>query len=300
MVCGIEVAKNVWFACENSVAGDGWRPQEEEPGDESGRIALEQNLLVTLPGIGDGSPVSFPETRWTELAAATLGGSEEGRQALAAMCAAYRPCLINHLRARGTPPEEAEDIVQETFQAMLETRAWSRADPAKGRFRSFLLGLLNHVMSRRQERLLCAKRGGGRTDLAWEDLLESGAEPAAVEVSPDPWFDREWAMQVVNLALEQVESSWRKRNPDGNFGFMRRYLPGGAGASYAETAKELGLSISALKSEIYRLRMDFRSALRSGVARTVSAPHEIEEELRYLREVLARDAAEGNAGSPFP
>ena len=60
--------------------------------------------------------------------------------------------------------------------------------------------------------------------------------------------------------------------------------------TYEETASGLGLNPGAVKTEIHRLRQAFRAALRLEISRTVSAPHEIEEELRHLRAVLSDHA----------
>ena len=48
----------------------------------------------------------------------------------------------------------------------------------------------------------------------------------------------------------------------------------------------LGTNVNAVKSSIHRLRERFRELLRAAVARTVSAPHEVDEELLYLRSLL--------------
>ncbi len=62
-------------------------------------------------------------------------------------------------------------------------------------------------------------------------------------------------------------------------------------------ARRLGTSVGAFKSEVHRLRLRFRALIREEVAATVSAPHEIEEELAslkllpYCRSALARRRA---------
>ena len=55
---------------------------------------------------------------------------------------------------------------------------------------------------------------------------------------------------------------------------------------YAEIAEHLGLSEGALKVAVHRLRQRYGELLREEIAHTVSCPEEIEEELRYLFEVL--------------
>jgi len=58
--------------------------------------------------------------------------------------------------------------------------------------------------------------------------------------------------------------------------------------SYAEAAANLDLSLSAVKSAIFRLRHRYHELVRDEVGRTVTEPSEIEEELRYMLEVFSR------------
>src|SRR2546428_3178632 len=47
------------------------------------------------------------------------------------------------------------------FADLIEHRIYSRADPTKGRFRSFLLGTLKHFLADAREHNRAQKRGGG-------------------------------------------------------------------------------------------------------------------------------------------
>lgn len=94
----------------------------------------------------------FPPTNWTQLREATLNGQGAGREALEAMCRDYRTTVVAFLRQRGYDAHEAEDLTQHLFLELLEKQAWRRADQSKGRFRTFLLGVLMYVMSRERRR----------------------------------------------------------------------------------------------------------------------------------------------------
>ena len=77
----------------------------------------------------------FPTTCWTQLAGATLHGDPAGREALALLCAAYRPPVVAYLTGRGLTNEQAEDYTQDFMVKLLESRAWKRAEQSKGRLR---------------------------------------------------------------------------------------------------------------------------------------------------------------------
>ena len=89
--------------------------------------------MHTLPG-----PYQFPTTRWTLVVAAGDPHRKEVRSALVSLCENYWYPLYAYLRRRGCPPDQAQDLTQEFFIRVLEGRYLDRADPEKGRFRSFL------------------------------------------------------------------------------------------------------------------------------------------------------------------
>lgn len=223
------------------------------------------------------------------LAAATLNGDPAGRAALAKICAEYRAPVINFLRSRGHSAEAAEDLAQEFFVHLLESAAWKRADRARGRFRTFLLGALMHVLDHIRERTHAAKRGGGLGMESLDALLEAGFEPASIPAETGRLFDREWALSLVESTLLALEDEFAQDAAGkATFSVLKRFLPGAElGLSSEEAAQALGVPVATAKTWVHRLRQRFRERLRAAVALTVSAPHEIEGELTHLREILA-------------
>ena len=57
---------------------------------------------------------------------------------MVSLCESYWYPLYAFLRRRGYPADQAQDLTQEFFTRVLERRYPVRADPEKGRFRSFL------------------------------------------------------------------------------------------------------------------------------------------------------------------
>ena len=101
------------------------------------------------------------------------------------------------------------------------------------------------------------------------------------------FFDREWALTVLERALGRVRHEYTRTRRDSEFIVLKNFLPGAAPPpSYAAAAGQIGLSIPAFKSELHRLRRRFRALVREEVALTVSAPHEIDAEMIHLQHVL--------------
>lgn len=227
----------------------------------------------------------FPTTRWTRLAEATLNGGTEAKAALDAMCRKYWQPVFLSLRGMGMGEEQARDLTQGFFLHTMKTSLFRKADPLRGKFRSFLMGALRRYISsseiRKEKRL--KNRG-----IEIVSLEETGEEAMAGERPDEKIFDREWALTTMEAALIRVRVEYEATRGMREFEVLKGFLPtqGGSIPDYAEAAQQLGTTPGALRTDVSRLRKTFREMLRLEVARTVSAPHEIEEELQHLKQVL--------------
>jgi len=160
----------------------------------------------------------------------------------------------------------------------------SRADRLQGRFRSFLLGALTRFLADQYDKRMAQKRGSGAVHLSMDEHTQNLASENAVDASS---FDREWALVVLENALGTLEAELSQTDLARHFGVLRQFLPGSVEAlGYEAAASQIGISLPAFKSELHRLRARFRGLVRQELAATVSAPHEIEEEMEHLRRVL--------------
>lgn len=230
--------------------------------------------------------MAFPTTRWTLLAEATLHGDAAGREALARMCEKYRRPVEMFLASHGHDSYEVEDRTQEFFLRWLKSRAWKRADRMRGKFRNFMLGAVRHMIAHEAEKNAAMKRGGGIADVRLDeedfDLELPSADSGAVHA-----FDRAWALALISNTIAMLRSEHEARGKAAEFEVLRQFLPGSeVPPSLEDAAARMGLKVIACKSALHRLRERFRELLRTEVAKTVSAPHEIEEELQYLRSLL--------------
>ena len=117
----------------------------------------------------------------------------------------------------------------------------------------------------------------------------AGADPSSAEETAI--FDSAWAESILSSALNQVHEKFSEAGRAKEFGVLKQFLPGsGDPPSYEVAAQQMRITVAALTSEIHRLRQALRECVRSEVAGTVSAPHEIDEEMAYLHRVLANPA----------
>lgn len=235
--------------------------------------------------------VQFPTTRWDELAVASLHGDAEARRALDDFCRRYWGPVNRFIRRKGHSEAEAADLTQDFFLNFIEARSWRRADPQRGKFRTFLLGALVHRLAKSRAHGGRLKRGGGAEMVGLDDAAGEGyADGTMPSVAPAEaaHFDREWALGVLSAALAEVRADYAVRGKERHYEALRCFLSAQPAApAYETVAADLGLGLAALKSEIFRLRRVFRAALHREISRTLTDPRQVQDELRYLRSVLA-------------
>jgi RNA polymerase sigma factor (sigma-70 family) len=227
----------------------------------------------------------FATTRWTMVVAA--GGRRDGqsRQALADLCQIYWPPLYGYLRRRGHCREEAQDLTQGFFARLLEHEGVRLADPARGRFRGFLLTALKRYVINEHERATAARRGGPLLPLTLDfDGAERGyARVARSDDTPDRVFDRNWAALCLERALSTLRGEYQQGGKGSLADALLPYLTEtSALPSYREVAVHLAITEGAVKVAVHRLRQRFGTILRRQVADTVLTPEDADVELREL------------------
>jgi RNA polymerase sigma-70 factor (ECF subfamily) len=205
------------------------------------------------------------------------------------MCRAYKRPVEVFLASRGYRGMDLEDLVQDFFLRWLKSQAWKRAERTRGRFRTFLLGAVNHMLAHHHEKRSAEKRGGGTPNFSMDQMAEDGFEIPDTGPPSAPDYDREWALTLLANTLAEIRRNYETQDRLHEFEILSHFLPGGSGEMTVEAAaRELDMEAATLKTWVHRLRGRFRELLRASVARTVSAPHEVDDELAYLRELLSR------------
>jgi RNA polymerase sigma-70 factor (ECF subfamily) len=231
----------------------------------------------------------FPTTRWTQVVAAGDPHRKEASSALVSLCENYWYPLYVWLRRRGYPADQAQDLTQQFFVRLLEGRYLDRADPEKGRFRSFILTSLKFFVADEQDRHRAHKRGGNMlVPLEFRSGEERYQREPRHDETPERIFERRWALSVLDRVLERLRDEFVQHGRAEHFERMKVFLLGQSDAPYAELAREMNTSEGALKVAIHRLRKRYRDVFRQEIADTVADPADVESELRYLAAVLTR------------
>lgn len=232
--------------------------------------------------------LQFPSTCWNFIVRARAD-DPAARSAVAELCTRYWYPLYAFARRAGAAGPEAEDLTQGFFAHFLEHAVYAQADPARGRFRTFLLGCFRNYRANRDRAARAGKRGGGRAVLALDparaDARYAGepADPA----DPERLFLRRWALTAIDGAFAAVAAEYAAAGRDVLFDRLRGGLLGEADETYAFVGLELGMTAAAVRQAAARLRARFAAALRAQVGELVADPADVDAEVRDLIAAVA-------------
>lgn len=240
------------------------------------------------PGANGGA---FATTLWSVVVAAGHGSTAAARPALEQLCRTYWYPLYAHVRRRGYAREDAEDLTQAFFARLLTHESLSVVDSSRGRFRCFLLAALNHFLANEWNKARAEKRGGNRSHLPFDAATAEQFydREDSRELNAEELYERAWALQFLDQVRARLREMYAGEGKADRYAALERLLPGEESPPrYAETAARLGMPEGTLKAEMHRLKQRYGRLLREEVAHTIARPGEIDDELRYLVQVLGR------------
>jgi len=152
---------------------------------------------------------------------------KEARSALVSLCENYWYPLYASLRRRGYPVDQAQDLTEEFFIRVLEGRYLDRADPEKGRFRSFILTLLKFIVAGEEDRQRAYRRDGGAlVPLEFSSGEDRYQREPAHDETPERIFERRWALSVLDRVVEKLRNEFVHHGRPEHFERLKVFLLG--------------------------------------------------------------------------
>jgi DNA-directed RNA polymerase specialized sigma24 family protein len=264
------------------------------------RTSPIRDVAMLADSLGPGealparSPREFATTRWSLILDAR-GAPEDARLALQDICTAYRLPVLAYIRRHG-PHGEAEDLAQSFFTRLLETRWDANADPARGRFRAFLLTALKRFLANEAAATAACKRGGQQQRVDFEDVAAQLTAPDAQ--SPEQVFQRAWAMTVLERAHARLRDEAVAAGKQALFAALAPHLGEAVDNSvYRRLGEDLGMRANTIAVAMHRLRQRLRECVWDELAEQTDSEAGLHDELRLLRSaLLGGAAAEGAHG----
>lgn len=225
-------------------------------------------------------------TRWDVVKLAAQDGGTASSNALEELCRIYRHPIYVALRHKHQcAHHDAEDLAQSFIAWLIHGGYLRRADPEKGRFRTFLLTYLDNFVANHRRKVRAQKRGAGAVHVPAEFPTETtpqGVEPRD-ENTPEMEFDRAWSLATMREALARLRAKFTSEGRDAEFETLQEFLlrKKGAPMSYTEAAASLGINEVALRQRVSRFARKFRQTLEEMIKPMVSET-ELDDELSYL------------------
>jgi RNA polymerase sigma-70 factor (ECF subfamily) len=223
-------------------------------------------------------PAAFPSTQWSRILA------DPSRRDLEALARTYWRPIHAYLAARlRLPADAAEDLAQDAFAWMLQTRLFDRADPARGRFRGLLKQALANFAIEHLRRQGAQKRGGGSVHEPI-DAAHDRADPQGR--SPDQILDDAWRRELLERARERLERELEASGRGAYYRVFRDYFLHDGGAvdeiDHGALAARHGISTTDVSNWLDYAKRRYRALLRGIVVETVHGEDDLQQELRWL------------------
>jgi RNA polymerase sigma factor (sigma-70 family) len=231
----------------------------------------------------------FNTTHWSVVLTAGTLDSPEAFGALSHLSQTYWYPLYCCVRRYGYSPQDAQDLTQAFFAKLLENNQIALANPERGRFRTFLLRSLENFLKSQHRDATAQKRGGGRQLVSWDaQTAEDCYSSEPLSASPGALFEKQWAGAMLETVLATVSREFATNSRQELFQVLEPHLWGDdTSTPYALIAENLNMTVVAVRVTLHRLRQRFHDLLRAEIANTVENPADVDDELRYLRCILA-------------
>ena len=161
----------------------------------------------------------------------------------------YSGFIFSIARHKGLNETDADDIVQVVFADLARNLPTFEYDRAKGRFRSYLSGLVHWRVN---DRLRSGKRDAELKASFWEEAKAAGGD--------DDFSEREWQSAALEEALRRMKPSVRPRH------YAAFFASAVEGQDTDAVTKLYGIS----RDSLYQIRKRLTVKLREKVAEVLA------------------------------
>lgn len=246
--------------------------------------------MTNQPDTSMGGPRGdFPETCASVIQRMRSPDPQVARAALEVLIAAYWKPVYKALRIRfRRSNDDAKDLTQAFFAAMMERDFIAEYDPARGRFRTYVLVCLQSFVGKDGRAGRALKRGGGVAHVPLEfDAVEAelGRDEPAADETLEQYFEQEWVRGLVGAALDELREDCVARGKETHFRIFELYdlaEPGPDRPTYEQLAARFGLSFADVSNALIYARRRFRESVVETLRKVTATPEEFAEERRAI------------------
>jgi DNA-directed RNA polymerase specialized sigma24 family protein len=232
----------------------------------------------------------WSQTVW-ELVEEARSNNPAREAAVAELTRSYWGPVYGEIRRQGFQADVAKDLTQDFFRRIvLEKDLFGKADPSRGRFRTFLRACLQNFL--RNARRTWSRRPADRPagpQLVGDEALHRLDRPTE---TPDP-FDVDWAEGLIERAIDLTGRACREDGLSAHWDAFSRCvldptLCGRAVPHREALACELGFrSTKQLSNALETVKRRFRTVLLSVVRSEVDCDQRVDAEVLILLDALS-------------
>ena len=198
-----------------------------------------------------------------------------------------------YLRRRGYGNEQAKDLTQSFFyDVVLGRHLIQKADPAKGRFRSFLLMALKRYLLTVRDKEAAQKRIPKSKLASLETIEEDELLKACTQLTPEDSFNYSWISALLERVLEQVRDDCYRDGKTVQWHVFQARILGPImdripPLSMDEICHKYGIINPAKASNmIVTVKRHFSTVLRKHLRESVTSDEEVTDELQEMMRFL--------------
>ena len=235
-----------------------------------------------------GAATTFFTTHWSMIE--HIQRDEDPDQALVGLLLQrYWKPVYCFLRRKGCDSEQAKDITQDFFhEVVLRRQLIQRADPAKGRFRAFLLHAVKQFLIDQQRRASTQRHipPGKRVPLDIDD--PPVLPPTISNWTPEDCFIYAWKSVILDETLAEVQEDCINQGLETHWHvFHDRVLQPAVQNAEAPSMREICTqynipSETTASNMIVTVKRRFKMALKKHLRSTVLSDGQAEEELQDM------------------
>jgi len=231
---------------------------------------------------------AFLTTHWS-LIGEINQNEDQDRMLIGLLLERYWKPVYCFLRGKGHDNEQAKDLTQGFLhEVVLNRDLVSRADPAQGRFRTFLLHALTQYLVDQQRKDRAQKRIPP-DKLVHLDLSDPLALPDHLcELEPEQSFDYTWKVELLERVIDEVRDSYVKRGMDTHWSIFQArlldpILTGQEPPSFRQICAQHQIAHETQASNMFKtVKRLFQSVLKKQVRQTVQSGEIVEDEMREI------------------
>ena len=239
------------------------------------------------------SNLSMTQTNW-DLIRDAASGSRTAQSSLDAVMKRAWPAVYAYIRATGRRSDEATELTQAFIcDVFLARHLLEKADQARGRFRTLLIGAVRNYLAdthrRRTAKARMPESGIVALDAGGEAPIDVAS--ASSDASPERAFNARYVAGLIRSASERLQRELEAEGDHASWEIFRlRVLQmafQGSAPGYEDIAPRLGIERGACAAKLIVAKRRFATILMDELRATMLDPNDLRSEVGELLEFLS-------------